>query len=324
MLCFGSISEQEIEIALGNTKAAFSNSTAVADKPASLEQCVYALKIAVDTLTKVKKDGKRALNKSQNINLKNAIEEAYKELTQLQVYFGSDKAQKCFQVAGKWRNGVNIPDPIQPQSQPQPIHESRRSVDSASLSSGGSHSIPDQFYQAELASEYDEINIHDEEISVGNTPGSSMVDLDVARIDGPNENQSKPREQYAKHTGCFADAAPRMAHSTGGGNDGLLGTTSTNVEANRADPVKNGILNPETLEIALVTSPQETHISPASENSNGHFGMSEVPDVPVIARVEALHDFVSLDEGDLSFKAGDIIDVIDFYMSTRRWVNNPT
>jgi len=102
MLCF-SISEQEIEIALGNTMVAFCNSTTVADKPASLEQCVYALKIAVDTLTKVKKDGKRALNKAQNIDLKNAIEDAYKELAQLQVHFGSDKAQKCFQVARKWR-----------------------------------------------------------------------------------------------------------------------------------------------------------------------------------------------------------------------------
>jgi len=102
MLCLR-ISEQEIEIALGNTKVAFCNSTAVADEPANLEQCVRALKIAVNRLTKIKKDGKRALNKDQNLNLKKAIEEAYMELTQLQVYFGLDKAQKCFQLAGKWR-----------------------------------------------------------------------------------------------------------------------------------------------------------------------------------------------------------------------------
>ncbi|KAK3823324.1 MAG: SH3 domain-containing protein [Benniella sp.] len=139
-----------------------------------------------------------------------------------------------------------------------------------------------------------------------------MVDLDVARIDGPNEDQAKPREQYAKHTGCFADAAPRMAHSTGGGNDGLLGTNSTSVEANRADPVKNGILNPETLEAAPVTSPQETSLSPTPENSNGQFGISEVPDLPVIARVQASYDYKGPDEGYLSFEAGDIINVIEF------------
>jgi len=102
MLCL-SISEQEIEVALGNTKVTFCNSTAVADAPVNLEQCVKALKIAVDTLAKIRKDGKRSLNKNQNLNLKKAIEEAYMELTQLQVYFGPDKAQKCFQVAGKWR-----------------------------------------------------------------------------------------------------------------------------------------------------------------------------------------------------------------------------
>jgi hypothetical protein len=163
-----------------------------------------------------------------------------------------------------------------------------------------------------MASESGEINIHDEENSVENTPGSSKVDLDVARIDGPNEDQPKPREQYAKHTGCFADAAPRMAHSTGGGNDGLVGTTGTSVEANRADPVKNGILNPETSEAAPVTSPQETPFSPTSENSNGQFGISEAPNVPVIARVQASYDFEGFDEGDLSFKAGDIINVIEF------------
>jgi hypothetical protein len=53
MLCF-SISEQEKDT-LGNIKAAFCNSTAVADEPTNLEQCVHALKIAVDTLAKVKK-----------------------------------------------------------------------------------------------------------------------------------------------------------------------------------------------------------------------------------------------------------------------------
>jgi hypothetical protein len=101
-MCFG-ISEQEIEAALGNTKVAFCNSTAVADAPANLEQCVKALKTAVDTLTKIKKDGKRALNKHQNLNLKKAIEEAYTDLRRLQGYAGPDKAQKCFEFAAKWR-----------------------------------------------------------------------------------------------------------------------------------------------------------------------------------------------------------------------------
>ena len=102
MLCFG-ISEQEIESALSNTKTAFCTSITVADKPASLEQCVKALKIAVGTLAKIRKDGKRALNKDDNIDLKKEIVDAYKELTRLQDYSGPDKAQKCFEFAGKWK-----------------------------------------------------------------------------------------------------------------------------------------------------------------------------------------------------------------------------
>ncbi|KAF9357772.1 hypothetical protein BGX34_009226 [Mortierella sp. NVP85] len=218
MLCF-SISEQEIENALSKAKAAFCNSTTAADKSADLEQCVKALKIAVGTLAKIKKDGKRALNKDQNINLRKEIVDAYVELTQLQSYSGPDKAQKCFEFATKWRNGVNTPEPIQPQPQ-LPIHENDRSVDCASISSGGTHSIPDQFYQASLASRSSGIAAHDEENPGGNTPGSSDVALDVSRIDEPIDNPSdgslrhptKPREQYGKHTGCFADAAPRIEH----------------------------------------------------------------------------------------------------------------
>jgi hypothetical protein len=56
MLCFG-ISEQEIESALSSTKTAFCISITVADKPANLEQCVTALKVAVDTLARIRKDG---------------------------------------------------------------------------------------------------------------------------------------------------------------------------------------------------------------------------------------------------------------------------
>jgi hypothetical protein len=102
MLCLG-ISEQEIENVLSKTKAAFCNITLGTDASVNLEQYVKALKIAVDTLTKVKKDGKRALNKAQNLNLKKEVQDVYKELTDLQKYSGPDKVQKCFRVAGKWR-----------------------------------------------------------------------------------------------------------------------------------------------------------------------------------------------------------------------------
>ncbi|KAF9347146.1 SH3-domain kinase binding protein 1 [Mortierella sp. NVP85] len=307
MLCF-SISEQEIEIALDNTKAAFRNSTAVADEPANLEQCVKALKIAADRLIKIKKDGKRALNKDQNLNLRKAVEEAYMELTQLQVYFGPDKAQKCFQIAGKWRGVVNIPEPIQPQLRP-PVHESRRSVDSASISSGGTHSIPDQFYQADMASRSGEIDIHEEENSVGNTPGSSKVDLDVFRIDEPDEDRRKPREQYIKHTGCFADAAPRMEHSTGNVDEGLLGTTNTGVESDREDP--------EASESPSAAPPQDTPTSPIFEN-NGQSEISEARNIQVIAQAKALYDFPGKDENYLAFKVGDIINVIE-YLNDEWW-----
>ncbi|KAF9349827.1 hypothetical protein BGX34_001592 [Mortierella sp. NVP85] len=141
------------------------------------------------------------------------------ELTQLQSYSGPDKAQKCFELARKWRGVVGIPESKQPPTPPPPpppppVHDSRKSVDSVSLSSEGTHSIPDQFYPADEASRSCDIDIYEEENSVGNTPGSSKVDLKVPGIDEPNEDQGRPRENYVKHTGCFADAAPRMAHST--------------------------------------------------------------------------------------------------------------
>ncbi|KAF9352470.1 hypothetical protein BGX34_012135 [Mortierella sp. NVP85] len=220
LLCFG-ISEQEIEKALSNTKTAFCTSTTVADKPANLEQCVKALKLAVDTLARIKKDGKRALNKDENIDLKKEIVDTYKELVRLQGYSGPDKAQMCFEFAGKWRGVVGTPEQKQPP-QPQPlVHDSRKSVDSASISSGGTHSIPDQFYQADMASGSGEIDIYDEENSTGDTPGPRKVDLDIFLMEGLNDKPSdeslsrltNPGAQFEKHTGCFADAAPRMAHS---------------------------------------------------------------------------------------------------------------
>jgi len=102
-----------------------------------------------------------------------------------------------------------------------PVHENRRSIDSASISSGGSHSIPDRFYQASIGSRPNGIGTHDEENSDVNTPGSSRIDLNVPHIERPDDDPSdrrlshpaKPKEQYQKHTGCFADAAPRTALS---------------------------------------------------------------------------------------------------------------
>ena len=104
MMCFGRISEQEIRDALSNTKDVFCTGITVAEKP---EQCVKALKIAVDTLTRVQKDGKRALNKAQNFDLKEEVAGVYRELTQLQDYSGPDKVQKCIKLATKLRYVTN-------------------------------------------------------------------------------------------------------------------------------------------------------------------------------------------------------------------------
>ncbi|KAF9366035.1 ESCRT-0 subunit protein hse1 [Mortierella sp. NVP85] len=97
------------------------------------------------------------------------------------------------------------------------------------------------------------------------------------------------------------------------------------VEANRADPVNNSILNPEASEAASAASAvieagrmtaidgvKETAASPTAENSNRQSGISEVRNVQVIARAQALFDFAGEDEGDLPFKVGDIINVIEF------------
>ncbi|KAF9358194.1 hypothetical protein BGX34_009034 [Mortierella sp. NVP85] len=216
-MCFR-ISEQEIEDAVSGTKTAFSNSITVADGAAHLEQCVEALEVAVEILTKVKKDGKRTLNKAKNLSLKKEFEDTYTELRQLQEYSGPDKIQKCLDVAGKWRNGFYTQDSIQIQP---PVHENRRSIDSASISSGGSHNIPNQFYQAFIGSRSSGIDTHDEENSDANTPGFSKVDLSVPVIeeldDDPCDRRlshpAKPRKQYQKHTGRFADVAPRAAPS---------------------------------------------------------------------------------------------------------------
>ncbi|KAK3823338.1 MAG: hypothetical protein J3Q66DRAFT_141043 [Benniella sp.] len=252
MLCFSAISEQEIESALSETKNTFCNSTTVADKPANLEQCVKALKIAVNTLAKIKKDGKRALNKDQNIDLKKKILDAYKELTQLQDYSGSDKAQRCLEFARKWGNGVNIPDTIQPQPpppppppqqqqpqpqpqpqsqpQPQPQPESEQQPqpsdrecgqsDNASISSADSDNLPNEFYQATMAPKPGGIHIHDEDDPVENTHGPKETGVNVPRTEvfngkpsDPSPSDSvNPREQQEKNPGELADCAPRTAH----------------------------------------------------------------------------------------------------------------
>jgi hypothetical protein len=55
-----------------------------------------------------------------------------------------------------------------------------------------------------------------------------------------------------------------------------------------------------------------TPASPTSENNNGQSEISEVRNVQVIARVQALYDFEGEDRGDLPFKVGDIINVIEY------------
>ncbi|KAK3823117.1 MAG: DEK C terminal domain-containing protein [Benniella sp.] len=217
MLCLG-ISDREIENVLSKTKVAFSNITPGTDASANLEQYVKALKIAVDTLTRMKKDGKRALNKAQNFNLKKEVEDVYKELTDLQEYSGPDKVQKCFRVAGKWRNGVDVLEPTHPQPQP-PVYEGRTSIDNESISSGGSDSIPDEFYQVDIPSGSEDT--FDEEDFTGDTSGYNENTLNLLRIDEFDDGQSDQclshpstqRERYEKHTGRFADAAPRLALS---------------------------------------------------------------------------------------------------------------
>ncbi|KAF9353766.1 hypothetical protein BGX34_011393 [Mortierella sp. NVP85] len=250
MLCF-SISEQEIENALSKSKAAFCNSTTAAGKPANLEECVKALKTAVDTFTKIKKDGKRALDKDENIDLRKEIVDVYKELTQLQGYLGPDKAQKCFEFAGKWRNGVNNPDSIQPppppqpqpqqlQPQPQPQPELELEVqlqpqfqpppqpsdhengesDSASMSSDDSRNIPAELFPPTMAPTSGGIHNYEED-PVGDTHGPKEVESNVPQVEvfngglsDPNlSNSISPSEQHVKNPGEFPDAAPRTAPS---------------------------------------------------------------------------------------------------------------
>ncbi|KAF9363939.1 hypothetical protein BGX34_002954 [Mortierella sp. NVP85] len=68
----------------------------------------------------MQKTGKRALKKKKNLDLKNRIENAHKQLTQLQTYSGPDKIQKCFEFAVEWSG---IPAPVentQPSVDEQP------------------------------------------------------------------------------------------------------------------------------------------------------------------------------------------------------------
>ncbi|KAF9363938.1 hypothetical protein BGX34_002953 [Mortierella sp. NVP85] len=65
-------------------------------------QCDSALRDAISTLSNMQKNKKRALKKKKNLNLKNGIEAAYKQLTQLQLYSGYDKILRCFEFAIEW------------------------------------------------------------------------------------------------------------------------------------------------------------------------------------------------------------------------------
>jgi len=92
-----------------------------------------------------------------------------------------------------------------------------------------------------------------------------------------------------------------MEHSTG--DEGLIGTTSTSAEGNREDL--------ETSEAPSAAPPQEIPTLPTSENKD-QSEISETRNVQVIARGQALFDFPGEDEGDLPFKFGDIINIIEY------------
>ncbi|KAF9364457.1 hypothetical protein BGX34_001437 [Mortierella sp. NVP85] len=117
------------------------------------------------------------------------------------------------------RNGVDVLEPTHPQPQPQPqppVYESRTSIDNDSISSGGSDSIPDEFYQVDIPSGSEDT--FDEEDLAGDTPGYNGNTLNILRMDEFDDDQclshpSTQRERYEKHTGRFADAAPRLALS---------------------------------------------------------------------------------------------------------------
>ncbi|KAK3823331.1 MAG: hypothetical protein J3Q66DRAFT_397802 [Benniella sp.] len=273
MMCFPSYTAEQIQDALNDSKTAFCNSI-TADKPANLEQCTDALKVAVGTLAKLKK--KRALNKAQNSTLKKEIEDAYQELTQLQGYPGSDKAQKCLELARKWRSGVNIPQPQpepepepkpkpgsepepQPQPQPQPQLESgpepgpqpqssdneTDESDRESMASDDSNNVPTEFFPATMAPTSGGVPNYGEDDPVGDTPRPKEAELNVPQVElfngepsDPNQSHLvNPSEQYVKNAGDFADAAPREQPSIEDLSEGPLPDTSS-VGPEDVDPAK--------------------------------------------------------------------------------------
>jgi len=98
MMCFGR-SEQKIREALENTNDCFHRNTKqVADL--TPVQCDKALSDALNTLTNMEKDGKRALKKDQV--LKGEIVDACNKLKELQG-LGENKMQVSLRFAEEWR-----------------------------------------------------------------------------------------------------------------------------------------------------------------------------------------------------------------------------
>ncbi|KAK3823387.1 MAG: hypothetical protein J3Q66DRAFT_331672 [Benniella sp.] len=125
--CFPSINlileaqEQAKHRFYNNTKQA--KDVRVQDPEVAQKECDQALSDALSTLCSMQKTGKRALKKKKNLDLKNGIENAHKQLTQLQTYSGPDKIQKCFEFAVEW-SGIPAPaENTQPSVDGQPSEE---------------------------------------------------------------------------------------------------------------------------------------------------------------------------------------------------------
>ncbi|KAI8603021.1 SH3 domain-containing protein [Dissophora ornata] len=63
---------------------------------------------------------------------------------------------------------------------------------------------------------------------------------------------------------------------------------------------------------------QLQQVPPSPSSDGGESSVSEVRNLQVIARAQAMFDFSGEDEGDLPFKVGDIINVIE-YLNADWW-----
>lgn len=94
-MCYG-LSAQGIETALDAAKDQFHRGS---EQGKDRTQCDDVVNKTVATLEGVKKKGKGALKKTENLHLQNEIDRACKELQKLQGRSG----QVCFDFAKRWR-----------------------------------------------------------------------------------------------------------------------------------------------------------------------------------------------------------------------------